>query len=98
MRYSIYYSAEGDDYLVLNHRYSYVTNHKNESFDDILANYEKYKHLKPTHDEGFWYRACTSAGYETITEWLDGNYPDAVHIVDFNSITKLKEQYIELFI
>lgn len=68
MRYSIYYSAKGDDYIVLNHRYSYVTNHKNESFDDILANYEKYKHLKPIHDEAFWYMACGAEGYETITE------------------------------
>ena len=98
MRYSIYYSAEGDDYLVLNHRYNYVTNHKNESFDDILTSYEKYKHQKATNDDGFWYAACNSEDYGTLTEWLDGHYPDAVHIIDINSITKLKEQHIELFI
>lgn len=98
MRYSIYYSAECNDYLVLNHRYNYVANHRNESFDDIVANYRKYSHLSPTHDEGFWYMACHAEGYEAVTEWLDANYPDAVHIIDVKSIIKLKEQHIELFI
>lgn len=98
MRYSIYYSAKGNDYLVLNHRYNYITNHKNESFNDIVTNYEKYSHLKPTHTDAFWYRPCHTEGYETITEWLDANYPNAIHIINVNSITKLKEQHIELFI
>jgi hypothetical protein len=98
MRYSIYYSAEADDYLVLNIKQRYVANHKNDSIPDILTNHNKYKRFPPWHDEGFWYPVCAAEGYGTLTDWLNDNYPDAVHILDFASLSKLKEQHIEYFI